>query len=176
MSDRPVVKEAAATPRVEDLLQSADQWIAGADRWMEQHTALPGPVYALVRDLRLVLDQLATAQAQIAALTAERDKVRGCPHGENCACAIGSRHEWFVSFCRDRDERYSEQDRRTAAQEAITQHWQPKLEAAEAQLQRCRDILRAVYYDRWRASGDDHDAALAAAEKSVAVALAERTP
>lgn len=27
-----------------------------------------------------------------------------CPHGENCACVIGTRHEWFVAFCRERDK------------------------------------------------------------------------
>ncbi len=27
-----------------------------------------------------------------------------CPHGENCACAISTRHEWFVAFCEERDK------------------------------------------------------------------------
>jgi hypothetical protein len=29
--------------------------------------------------------------------------VNQCPHGEDCACAISTRHEWFVAFCEERD-------------------------------------------------------------------------
>jgi hypothetical protein len=27
-----------------------------------------------------------------------------CPHGGDCACAISTRHEWFVAFCEERDK------------------------------------------------------------------------
>ncbi len=26
-----------------------------------------------------------------------------CPHGENCACVISTRHEWFEGFCQERE-------------------------------------------------------------------------
>jgi hypothetical protein len=40
----------------------------------------------------------------LAALTVERDEARGCPHGEDCACAIGSRHLWHEAFCKEREK------------------------------------------------------------------------
>lgn len=39
-----------------------------------------------------------------------------CPHGEDCACAISTRHEWFVAFCDERDK---------AQTPAPPQGWQP---------------------------------------------------
>ena len=33
-----------------------------------------------------------------------RAETTQCPHGENCACAISTRHEWFVAFCNERDK------------------------------------------------------------------------
>ena len=33
---------------------------------------------------------------------AERDEARGCEFGDNCACAVGSRHLWLEAFASER--------------------------------------------------------------------------
>lgn len=43
------------------------------------------------------------------------------------------------------DDLASERDRRTAAQEAITQHWEPKLAEAHARLRAMEQALREIY-------------------------------
>ena len=35
-----------------------------------------------------------------AALVAARPQ---CPHGENCGCAISTRHDWYIAFCEERE-------------------------------------------------------------------------
>lgn len=57
--------------------------------------------WLMVRDL---LAALASSESQRAQAEAERDEARGCPHGNNCACAIGSRHSWLEAFSRERNQ------------------------------------------------------------------------
>jgi len=45
------------------------------------------------------------ANQRLAEAHAERDEARGCPHGDNCGCAIGTRHSWWEAYCRLRSER-----------------------------------------------------------------------
>ena len=40
-----------------------------------------------------------------ARLERERDEARGCPHGDHCACAIGSRHSWLEAMSKEREKR-----------------------------------------------------------------------
>ena len=72
---------------------------------MSDYTAL---VEALRRDAKLpkvsslIVPELEDAADAIETLRRERDEARGCPHGDNCACAIGSRHFWLKAFCDER--------------------------------------------------------------------------
>jgi hypothetical protein len=79
---QPVERLSMTDPKTQEALAQAEATIAG----LEEELRSTHRVYR---------DKLREAEATIAEL-------RGCPHGDNCACAIGSRHFWHVAFCEER--------------------------------------------------------------------------
>ena len=79
------------------IAQLPRYYLGGIDRYRLADGSRPGDAdftdgtgeYVKVSDLAALLGRAETTQ---------------CPHGENCACAISTRHEWFVAFCNERDK------------------------------------------------------------------------
>lgn len=78
---------------------------------------------AIADDLELMeCFRLANRLREAAALLTEQSRQPQCPHGENCGCAISTRHEWFVAFSEER-EKLREQSSQQEAWLALVKKW-----------------------------------------------------
>jgi hypothetical protein len=113
--------------------ERAGRTAAVVKRWMAHKT----------RELQEMVPRLFDA------LSASPAETGQCPRGENCACAIGTRHSWFESFCKERDKAaetglsVQEVAMKCPTCESTHPHLHPAVQC-EGEVQVCRDSFHDI--------------------------------